>query len=171
MQQYLKKNFIIATYGAVKPIPLEPVLDVVNTYSKKDIALFFGSFYLDKTLDKITEDPYISTKSVLGKTYRVKIVDSKLPLNPLIKFKFDMPATLTKEQRLNMSWFESLSLYQDPGDMPHLTSLINTKIANGINDTVHSIVDHGFAETTYQAVLEDDIKKFKNNYKVYDAKR
>ncbi|MCE5319035.1 MAG: hypothetical protein LLG04_16945 [Parachlamydia sp.] len=76
VQQYLKQHFVIATYGPVKPVPVEPVLDVVNTYSKRDIALFFASTYLDKDLDQITEDPYTSTKRHKGKTYKVTIVDS-----------------------------------------------------------------------------------------------
>ena len=38
-RRFLKNNVMTFTYGAVKPIPNEPVLKAINTYSTKDIAL------------------------------------------------------------------------------------------------------------------------------------
>lgn len=171
IQRYIKKNLVVATYGAVKPVPSNPVLEAVNTYSKKDIALFFGSSYLDKPLDKITTDPYHSTKEVGGKTYKVTIIDSKLPFDPALKINFQ-PEFLTLEQRLNMSWIEWLAHLQEYEDSsPRLINALNEKAANVINEKIHAIQDHGFAQVTYQAVLEDNIDKFRDRFPVYDAKR
>lgn len=171
VQKYLKEHLVIATYGAVKPVPSDPVLDVVNTYSKKDIALFFGSFYLNKALDQIAEDPYISTKVMGGKTYEVTIIDSKLPFDPLLKIKFEMPEVLTIEQRLNMSWMEWMSHHQDLEDSPRIAAAVNTTIVSTINEKVHAIADHGFAKDSYKSVLKKNIDDFREIYRVYDAKR
>lgn len=171
VQQYLKKNLVVATYGAVKPVPIDPVLDAVNTYSKKDIALFFGSSYLDQPLDKITQDPYTSTKIIQGKTYKVTIVDSKLPFDPALKIAFE-PDFMTREQRLNMSWIEWLAHLQDSADnSSRLANSISANVANVINEKVHAINDHGFAQVSYQDVLKNNTDKFRQAYQVYDAKR
>lgn len=164
VQKYLKKHLIVATYGAVKPVPLEPILDAINTYSKRDVALFFGSLYVDKALDKITESPYTSTKKFRGYTYRVTVIDSMLSVEPMINI--EMTTSLTLEQRVNMSWLNWLAYLQDCEDSPMVANAINRGIVDTVNNKAHAIQDHGFVEITYEQILKKNIDDFKKQYKV-----
>lgn len=169
-QKYIKEHLITATYGPVKPIPQEYALESKNTYSNKDIALFFGRQYLDKELDKIENQSYESSKSYQGKTYKVTIINSLTSAEPFLNIKFEQPQILTLEQRLKMSWVEWMAHHHEIEDRSLIGNAINTAIVDKINATAFSITDHGFGEATYQAALLDDIKSFKKDYKVYDAK-
>ena len=169
-KKYIKDHLAVATYGAIQPIPDGPVLVAINTYSSKDIALFFGKTYLDKDLDKITRMPYTSTKALSGKTYTITVVESKLPDNPVLKMKLELPPILTVEQRLQMTWFERLGHIPDLESSPYLAYAIDQKIIDTVNNTHHFIDDHGFAEVTYQKTLENNIYDLRKKYIVYDAK-
>lgn len=157
-REYIKNHLITATYGAVMPVPDNVVHHVVNTYSKDDIAMFFyGRTYLDTDFDKIKEDSYTSRKTYEGKHYTVTIVKSERV--PLVR----LPEVLTREQRLNMSWFEWLGYSEELEDRSHTAALLG--------HLCHSIIDHGFKEKTYQNALEDDLRKFRGKYGIYNAKK
>ena len=87
-RRFLKNNVMTFTYGAVKPIPNEPVLNAINTYSTKDIALNLATCYLDKDPSAIMEEEYTCTKNVGGKSYTVTLVKSQLAFDPLLKMGF-----------------------------------------------------------------------------------
>ncbi|MBA2368432.1 MAG: hypothetical protein H0V82_05340 [Candidatus Protochlamydia sp.] len=160
-REYLKKHLITATYGAVKPIPNEYVLYARNTYSKNDIALFFGKHYIDKKLNQITEigeSGYESKKLYGGKNYHIRIVNSSTEKNSFIY----VPERLSYEEKLQLSFFEHLG-HQEMS-LPYSYDLAGHQI----NDVSYQIKDHGFVEATYQKAFETDVANFRKNYKIFN---
>ncbi len=86
LRMRVKNNLIIATYGAVSPVPDEHILLAKNTYSDRDVVLATKKKYFDKDLDKIKERPYISTKKIKENTYTVQLVQSVLFNEPNTSF-------------------------------------------------------------------------------------
>ncbi len=168
-QRSIKSQLITYTYGAVKPISSDPVMDAINTYSDRDIALFFGENFLDRSLDQIQKKPFFSSKQYSGKTYKIVVIDSILPNDPLVKIQLEMPEIKTLEERLKLSWLEMLG-YQE--ELNNTASIFLNKLAiDKINETTLSIVDHGFKNATYQEALKDNIKGLRKGYKIYEGKR
>jgi hypothetical protein len=165
----LKSHLVTHTYGAVKPIPSDHVVDAINTYSDKDIALFFGEKFLDRALDQIQHKPYTSSKQYCGKTYEIMVVESILPNDPLVKIQLEMPEIKTLEERLKMSWLETLTYQEERENTSSI--FLNKLTVDKINETSHSIVDHGFRNDTYQKVLKANIDDLRKDYKIYDGKR
>ena len=159
-REYLQKHLITVTYGAVKPIPKEYVFHAINTYSKNDIALFFGKHYINKKLDELTDIPesgYESTKMYRGKTYHIKIVNSLTEKSSLVY----IPERLSYQEKLQLSFFEHLG-HQELS-MPYSSELAVHKIT----DVVYQIKDHGFAEASYQQAFEYDVGILRRDYKIY----
>ncbi len=162
-KKFIKKNFVAATYGAVKPLSSDYVLDAINTYSNRDIALFFGKNYLPKHLKGVAEGTF--SHSHEGKSYSITIVNSKTPEKQLLRF--EKPEILTLEERLNLTWLESIARMEELNDgSTHLSYALIEKV----NKTAFEIDDHGFMQDTYRAVLESNIYEFKKEYKVYAPK-
>ena len=175
----MNRRIRIRTYGGVRgresTTPsysiTDYVVEAINTYSKNDIALFFGQKYLDRQLDatlleQITEDhPYDSEKNVQGKVYKIRVMNSKT------EYKHygagEMPEILTLEQRLSMGWLENLAHAHGLDNMPRTTYLFCKKI----NDFIYSIADHGFTEDSYKHALKKNINDLRDRYKIYDFKR
>ena len=170
-RKYIKDHLITATYGAVKPIPDDYVLYSMNTYSKNDIALFFGQNYLDRELDdkllnQITENnPYDSEKIHQGKKYKIRLIDSKSQHNPV--FSNPIPRILTREQRSQMSWGESQLYHQELEDSSWLAHLGMNKV----NDFCYSIDDHGFVNDSYQGAFIKNVNYLRDIYKIHNFKR
>lgn len=78
---------------------------------------------------------------------------------------------MTREQLLNMSWVEWLAHLQERDDTSSTINAFNSKAVSTINEKIHAIKDHGFAEVSYQITLEENIKRFRERFRVYDAKR
>ncbi|MBA2369626.1 MAG: hypothetical protein H0V82_11465 [Candidatus Protochlamydia sp.] len=158
-RKYLENHLITVTYGAVKPIAKEYVLDAINTYSKNDIALFFGKHYIDKKLNEISVDNYESIKFYQGKTYRINVMDSTTKNEPVIH----IPERLSFEERLQLSFWEHLG-HQELA-LPHSYDLIS----HHINDLAYQIVDHGFAKSSYQKYFGQDVAYLRKTYKIYNS--
>lgn len=155
-----KKHMITATYGAVQPIADEHVLAARNTYTKNDIALFFGKNYIDKNIDDIkpTDEGYISRKIYYGKTYQVRVLNSTTEKKP---FAY-VPEPLTFEERVQLSFFQNIG-YQEMS-LPH--SYVAS--ASLVNEIIYQIKDHGFTEDTYKNALKEDVKDFRRDFKIYN---
>ena len=52
LRRFFQNHLIAATYGAVKPIPNEYVLEAMNTYSENDVVLWLSEKYLDKPIKR-----------------------------------------------------------------------------------------------------------------------
>jgi hypothetical protein len=59
---YIKKRLLVAAYGAVQPFANSPFFETFNTYSKEDVALFFGNkyhrWYSDYEISIVNSTPY-----------------------------------------------------------------------------------------------------------------
>ncbi len=162
--KYLTEHLVTATYGAVKPIPTNHVLRAFNTYSDHDIALTFGQDYLDKSISKIKEKPYKSTKKVDGKTYHLTIVGSTtIAKDPI---KLEVPQVKTLEERLNMSIWEWLAQLENVESSPHLEREMRNAPKKVINGVTYAIDDHGFIEATYKQALKNNVSSLKTMYKM-----
>ena len=166
VQKTIKNQLVTSTYGPVKPIARESVLGATNTYSNKDIVLFFGEKFLNKPLDQITDEVYTSRKEVEGKTYDVTVVKSVTVENPLIGLKFQMPPVLSLEARLKLSFLEMLAYQQELADAP----VVTYTTIHFINQKHHAIKDHAFAEISYISALKRNIETLKVPYRVYDTR-
>ncbi len=174
-RKYIKNNLITATYGAVKPIPDDYVFYAMNTYSKTDVALFFGQNYLDRKYDdrllsQISEDrPYDSVKNHQGKTYKIRLIESKTKHESYVKMP-DMPEVLTCEQRLSMTWLESIANLHELDDKTRITNLVNKNVSNEVNYFLYSIVDHGFEKDSYQSAFKNNVKYIRDLYGISNSK-
>lgn len=144
IKKHIKNHLIAATYGAVKPIADDDVHFAINTYSKNDIALFFGKSYLDKDPDEIKEKSYESKKVYRGKMYTVRIIESVTKKDPWLKI---------------------------PRDQNNQEVDISTKaVFNTINNLVYSIDDHDFTNDSYQSVFEKNVNDLRQGYNIHNGK-
>lgn len=157
---YLKDHLITATYGAVKPIPDDYTKHSINTYSKYDIALFFGKDYIDAEIEEMIKSSEPIKKEHKGKTYSIKVVDSKVEPIETIKMPIKMPETLSMKQSLDLSFFEYVAYREEINAAPWGTQVC----VNLVNDFAHRIKDHSFAEATYKEELLRNANFFKKKF-------
>lgn len=161
-QKYLKNNLITATYGAVKPIPNDYTKYSINTYSKHDIALFFGKDYIDLDLEEMIKSSKPVKKTYKGKTYTIKVIDSKVEFKEAIKMPVKMPERLSLKETLDLSFFEYVAYREEINAAPWGTQAC----INLVNDFAHRIKDHGFEEASYKEELKVNADDFKEEYKI-----
>ena len=114
------------------------------------------------------EEEYTCTKNVGGKSYTVTLVKSQLAFDPLLKMGFPTPAVLTLEQRMQMSWMDWIARIPESEELPHVNYLASIKIKDSINNTAHTIRDHGFCEVTYKEVLKNNIRELRKQHSIYE---
>ena len=157
--RYLKENFIGVTYGAVKPIADEYAKSALNTYSKNDIALFFGKDYIDSDIEEMVKKGEPIKKFYKGKTYTIKLIDCKTAFKPCVSMPVSMPERLSPKEFLALSFFERVA-YRDEIDAAPWT----TKVCiDFVNDFFHRVKDHGFTEASYTEQLNKDANELKRH--------
>lgn len=161
LKKYLREHLVTATFGPVKPVPTNPVLRALNTYSSSDIALTFGQSYLDKSVDQISNFPHTSIKMVDGKTYKVSIVKSTTKRNDPFKFALEPPPVKSLQELLDQSWWEWLARLDD---LEGSKQLAYTPAL--INRTAYAVADHGFIEDTYKKAIATNVGLLKRLYKM-----
>lgn len=162
-RKFIKKQLITCTYGAVHPVPDDPIYLAINTYTDRDIALTLGEKFIDRDLSKTLEQTFTSKKRVKDKTYTIKVVKTKLSTEPFLGVKFEPPhRSLTIQEKIDMTWVDRLAqLMRLEEGSPHISYQASTTLIDTINAKVFSIQDHGFSEVTYQKALKDDVQFLK----------
>lgn len=152
--EMLKKHLITASYGAVAPIP-DIVRHAVNTYSIDDVTMFFAKKYLNKfprpastddaALKQLAKDMY--NYPMFPKNQSIDSIYAQLKAGANQFYISQYPYTSTKDG-CTVTIVESL--------VPKAKQPLIEK-------------DHAFQGDTYQTALEDNIRRFRGDYKIYDA--
>ncbi|MBA2367790.1 MAG: hypothetical protein H0V82_02055 [Candidatus Protochlamydia sp.] len=161
-RDYLKKNLITSTYGAVKPIADEYTKFAINTYSINDVALIFGKDYIDLDLKEMMKSPEPVKKRYKGKTYSIKVINSKLERFEMLKMPVEMPIKLSLAEFSELTFFEYLGYRENIDNAPWTTKAC----VDLINDFFYRVKDHGFTEASYTEAFKKDVEDFKDKYKV-----
>jgi len=161
-RKYLQNNLITSTYGAVKPIADEYTKFALNTYSKNDIALFYGKDYIDSDLEEMIKSSEPIKKKHQGKTYTVKVIDSKVEPTEWVKMPVQMPVRLSLKQYSELSFFEYLAYREEIDDAPWTTQAC----INLVNDFFYRVKDHGFMEASYREEFVRHADVFKEKFEI-----
>jgi hypothetical protein len=160
--EFLKNNLITSTYGAVKPIPDEYTKYSINTYSKNDIALFFGKNYIDSDLDEMIESQEPIKKKYKGYTYSIKVIDSLIERFETVKMPVEMPKRLSPREMMQLSFLEHLAYREEVDNAPWVTQ----SCIDLANEFSYNVKDHGFEELTYKEQFVKDAYEFKKDFNI-----
>lgn len=146
---FIKSRMIISSYGAVEPIPNQ-LLETINTYSVKDITMFFAKKYLDKT-----------PKPLSNNDKALKKIAQKIYDNPWFNKNQSVEALYTQlKNGTNQIYIEKYPHHSTKDG--YTLTIVESEEANS-----HKIEgDHAFDGQTYQKALYKNIEFLYGKYHI-----
>lgn len=160
--KFIKNHCITTAFGAVTPIPEDPVFKAYNIYSVDDITMHFAKKYLDKMPMPPENSEETELLRSVAEAYYAKMPEpnkSQSVENMLVLFK------KTKSE-FNKKYYIEKYPYDSLKD-GYLITVVESKVAK--EDQPFFEKDHAFQGDTYQFELYNKINDLRDTYRIYNG--